>query len=123
MERIKGTHYLTKAGFETTGARDLILRRRLQVLVHSCLYYYFDHSLVSDRQWQSWANELVSLQMKYPSISKRVDYHEAFEGFDGTTGFDLPITNPEIIRKAQQLLKGGKHEQRKNSKRVRARST
>lgn len=123
MERIKGTHYLTKAGFETTGARDLILRRRLQVLVHSCLYYYFNHSLVSDRQWQSWADELVSLQEKYPLTSERVDYHQAFKNFDGTTGFDLPITNPEIIRKAQQLLKGGKHEQRKNSKRIRIRLT
>ena len=123
MERIKGTYYLTKAGFETTGARDLILRRRLQILVHSCLYYHFDHSLVSDRQWQSWADELVSLQEKYPLISERVDYHRAFKNFDGTTGFDLPITNPEIIRKAQQLLKGGEHERRKNFKRVRIRLT
>ena len=36
---IRGTHYLTEAGVETTEVRAKILQRRLQVLVHSALYY------------------------------------------------------------------------------------
>lgn len=104
MDRIKGTYHLSVAGFEVEDIRALILRRRLQVLVHSCIYYHFNDSLISDTKWQRWANELVQLQKKYPAIAKRVDYNDAFKNFDATTGFDLPITNPEIIRKAQWLL-------------------
>lgn len=110
VPRIRGTYHLSMAGFEVDETRALIQRRRLQVLVHSCIYYRLDGSLVSDRQWQAWADELVKLQKQYPKIAERVDYHGAFKNFDASTGFDLPITNPEIMRKAQQLLeysKGG----------------
>ena len=104
MKRIKGTYYLSKAGFEVDERRALILRRRTQILVHSCIYYHYNTNLVTDATWQKWADELVVLQKKYPSIAERVDYHESFKDFDGTTGFDLPITNPEVIRKARQLI-------------------
>ena len=104
MKRIKGTYYISRAGFEVDEVRALILRRRIQILVHSCIYYHYNSSLITDATWQKWADELVALQKKYPSIAKRVDYHRAFKNFDATTGFDLPITNPEIIRKARQLL-------------------
>ena len=104
---------MSKAGVETTELRALIQRRRLQVLVHSCLYYKLATSLVSDSQWQQWANELVELQKQYPSICKRVDYHEAFEGFDGTTGFHLPFGNMEILNKAYQLIEYDKDKERK----------
>lgn len=103
-DRIRGTYYLTKAGAETTPIRDLIQRRRHQLLIHSCIYYHMNQSLISDAQWDSWARELVELQRKYPKIADRVDYHEAFKGFDGSTGFDLPITNPEIINKAKWII-------------------
>lgn len=105
IKRIRGTYYLSKAGYEVTEVRALILRRRLQILVHSCIYYHYNGSIVSDYQWQEWANELVALQKEYPLIASRVDYHKAFENFDGTTGFDLPLRRPEIIRKAKWLLK------------------
>lgn len=103
MDRIKGTYYLTKAGIEVDEVRALILRRRLQILVHSCLYYHLNNSVISDKKWQEWADELVVLQKKYPSVAKRVDYNKAFKDFDGTTGFDLPFTNSEIVRKAKQI--------------------
>lgn len=101
---IKGTYYLTQAGVETTGVRAKILQRRLQILVHSAIYYGMGESLVSDHTWNMWAQELVKLQRENPTIAKRVDYHEAFENFDGSTGFDLPYRHPEIMAKAQYLL-------------------
>lgn len=82
---------------------DLILRRRLQMLVHSYLYYNRDTNLVSDRQFDIWARELVQLQRYYPDIAAEVQYAEAFEGFDGSTGFDLP-RNEQVIRIANRLL-------------------
>ena len=57
---------------------ELIQRRRLQILVHSCLYYEMDTNLIDDKQWDTWARELVDLQKQYPDISKEVDWYEAF---------------------------------------------
>lgn len=102
---IRGTHYLTEAGVEADEIRTLILRRRLQVLVHSCIYYVFNENIIPDFTWSAWARELAELQEKYPSIAARVDYAKEFQGFDGSTGFHLPTRNLEIMAKAQYLLK------------------
>lgn len=102
---IRGTHYLSQVNIETDEIRTLILRRRLQILVHSCIYYVFNENIVSDSTWSGWARELTDLQERYPSIASRVDYAVEFRGFDGSTGFDLPTRNPEIMAKAQYLLK------------------
>lgn len=101
---ITGSHFLSKEGFEAEPIRELIQRRRLQIIVHSCLYYKLNTSLVSDQKWQEWANELVVLQSEYPQISKNLDYHQNFKDFDGTTGFHLPFGG-EVLAKAYQLLK------------------
>ena len=102
--RIRGTYHLTQAGVEVDEVRSLILRRRLQLLVHSCIYYDMNENLISDSTWSGWAKELVQLQEQYPDIARRVDYHEGFIGFDGSTGFDLPYRQPEIMNKAQWLV-------------------
>lgn len=102
--KIRGTYHLTEAGVEAGEVRSLILRRRLQLLVHSYIYYDLNQNLVSDDTWSSWARELVELQEKYPNIARRVDYHEGFIGFDGSTGFDLPYRQPEIMNKANWLV-------------------
>lgn len=100
---IKGTGPFSELGYEWTEIRSLILRRRLQMLVHSNLYYHQDHPLITDKQFDSWAKELVQLQSKYPEIASRVDYHKDFEDYDGSTGMDLPYTLPEIVAIANNL--------------------
>lgn len=104
VPKIRGTYYLTQVGARTSEVRSLILRRRLQVLVHSCIYYELNDNIVSDRTWNLWASELVKLQKQYPQIASRVDYHQDFKDFDGSTGFGLPLKNPEIMNKAKYLL-------------------
>lgn len=81
---------------------DKILRRRLQMLVHSYLYYSLDTNIISDRQFDIWAKDLVELQHNYPDISKQVEYYTFFKNWDGTTGFDLPKTD-DISRIAYRL--------------------
>lgn len=105
VPRIRGTYNLSLAGVVADDIRTLILRRRLQVLVHSCVYYVFNENIVSDHTWSQWAKELADLQEKYSEIAKRVDYAEEFKGFDGSTGFHLPTRNPEIMNKAEYLLR------------------
>ena len=50
--------------------REVILQRRKQMAVHSCLYYMMDESIVSDDQWQRWADELERLQNAHPELMK-----------------------------------------------------
>lgn len=67
---------------------EKIKQRRSQMLIHSYLYYHMDTSIVSDHQWQDWANELAYLQ----SVNTRPIgfYDKEFIGWDGSSGYHLP---------------------------------
>lgn len=71
--------------------QEKIRQRRAQMLVHSYLYYEMDQTLITDHQWQEFANELVKLQAECPEAIGF--YDKEFEGWDGTTGFHLPRDN------------------------------
>lgn len=83
---------------------DLIQRRRLQLLIHSCIYYHLNQNIISDKQWDAWAKELVDLQKQYPEESKRVIWYEAFKDWDASTGAFLPITDEWVIQKSKYLI-------------------
>lgn len=68
--------------------RELIIRRRRQMMVHSYLYYWMDMPIISDELWQTWANELRDLQAAHP---EPVDFYDhEFADWDGSTGMHLP---------------------------------
>ena len=46
----------------------LIKRRRLQLIVHSCIYYRLNDNLISDATYDKWARELAKLHQKYGVI-------------------------------------------------------
>ena len=85
-----------------------ILRKRQQILVHSCLYYRFDTNLIEDYQYDRIGKSLANLQIKYPELTKEVEYkYEAFKAFgqDGCySGYNLPTSDPDVVRKAQRLI-------------------
>lgn len=87
-----------------------IKQRRWQMLIHSCIYYELNSSIITDFQFDTWARELVSLQNNYPEVSQMVPWYEYFKSWDGTTGFDLPTRHPDVLTRAQRLLQytGGK---------------
>jgi hypothetical protein len=82
-----------------------IRQRRMQVLVHSYLYYQLDTSIISDHTFDRWCNELVQLTEQYPEEASQVIYHKEFEGFDGSTGCDLPFSYPHIQSIGNKILK------------------
>lgn len=84
---------------------EKIQRRRLQILVHSYLYYDRDTNIVSDNQWAEWGRELVQLTSDYPKIAEQVPYHRDFVGFDASTGYSLPYREPNIVATACRLAK------------------
>lgn len=82
---------------------EKIQQRRLQLLIHSCLYYDMDTNLISDRQWDIWARELVQLQKDYPDISAKVIWYDAFADWDASTGAFLPLKDEWVVNKARQV--------------------
>lgn len=83
---------------------QLIQRRRIQLLIHSYLYYELDTNLIPDSTWNEWAVELVKLQNDYPEIADKVIYSEQFSGWDGASGAFFIYDGPTIDR-ARSLLK------------------
>ena len=86
-------------------AAEKIKRRRLQVLVHSCLYYEMNETLIEDDQYDHWCKELVQLMKDNPdAYSDRFDHW--FRTFSGETGYHLPLRDEWVYNKALQLLAG-----------------
>ena len=83
---------------------EKIKQRRLQMLVHSYIYYELDKNIIDDSTWDKWAMELVDLQLKYPKESKNVEYYEQFKNWDGSTGADLKFDN-KTKQRVERLLK------------------
>lgn len=81
--------------------RELINRRRRQVLVHSVIYYKLNANLIDDAKW---ALELEELQNRYPKIAAECFLAKAFENFDHSTGMSLPLDDPWAVHTAQYLL-------------------
>lgn len=84
---------------------ELINRRRRQILVHSVIYYEFNDNIISDSTWSKWAVELDDLQKRYPDIAKDCFMADAFENFDPSSGFNLPLNDSWAVRTAKRLLK------------------
>lgn len=87
-----------------TDIQEHIQRRRLQLLVHSCIYYELNRNIIDDKTWDSWARELVQLQKNYPEESKTTIWYEAFKDWDASTGAFLPIKDEWVVMKSKQLL-------------------
>ena len=85
--------------------KEKIRQRRSQMLVHSCLYYEMDESIVSDDKWQQWANELALLQDKNPDDCNIDFYDKEFKDWTGASGAFLPLNDPKVRSKAAYILK------------------
>ena len=73
------------------------------MLVHSCIYYTLNDSIVDDHTFDRWAIQLRKLQDRHGT---EIGYYdEEFEGWTGDTGFHLPIRDPLVVAKAQRILK------------------
>ena len=71
-------------------ARELIKRRRFQIALHSTIYYVYDTNIIEDSEYDRFSRELTALQKKFPEISREVELYEAFEDWDGSTGYHIP---------------------------------
>lgn len=84
---------------------EKIRQRRSQMLIHSCLYYELDESIVDDHTWQRWADELAQLQKENPDKCKIGFFDREFSDWDGSSGYHLPLRNEWVVAKSKQILK------------------
>lgn len=87
-----------------TDIAELINRRRRQILVHSIIYYEFNENLIPDSKWAEWALELENLQRDYPEIAAQCVYAKAFENFEHSSGYNLPLDDSWGVLTARKLL-------------------
>lgn len=82
--------------------KERIKALRLQMLVHSYIYYVLDEQLISDHEWQRRADELAALQQRHPI---RIGCYDAvFKDWDGSTGYHLP-KDQWVVSKAHYILR------------------
>lgn len=110
---LKGWDFLVDTSLMTREEiKDLINRRRRQILVHSIIYYRLNENLIDDATWSGWGLELEKLQERYPDISAECVYADAFKDFDHSTGMSLPLDDPWGRRTAQYLVQISHKKQR-----------
>lgn len=88
---------------------ELMNRRQRQILVHSFLYYQLNTNLISDHTFDSWSKELASLMMAHKELAEQTVYYDGFKEFDGSSGYDLPYSLPEIQSVGYRLLNYNKN--------------
>ena len=84
--------------------KELIKRRRAQMLVHSAIYYDLDDNVISDDKWQQWADELEKLQRENPNDCNIDFFDYEFKDWNGSTGAHLPHRHPWVRAKAEYIL-------------------
>ena len=87
-----------------TKIQSKIRQRRSQMLVHSRIYYILDENIVSDDKWQQWANELRDIQEQYPQCINIGFYDREFATWNGDSGAFLPLNDPYVVNKTQQVI-------------------
>ena len=85
--------------------KSKIKRRRGQMLVHSCIYYELNDNIISDHQWQEWADELQQLQDENPDCCNIDFFDYEFRDWTGATGNHLPHRHPWVYNKSQYILR------------------
>lgn len=73
------------------------------IILHSYIYYECDNNIISDKQYDEKAKELVKYKNEYPKLWKQSMYYKQFgDEYNGATGFtlyhDLDEHQKEIIR-------------------------
>ena len=85
------TSELFVIGGVSVSPAEVIKRFRMNMLIHSYLYYWLDDPIWSDDKWQQVADDLTELQFRYPDPIGF--YDKEFEGWNGSTGMHLPKDN------------------------------
>lgn len=60
-----------------------------KIIICSIIYYEMNESIISDKQFDEEARQLVNLQKQNKKDLNKSEYYYCMKDFDGSTGFDL----------------------------------
>lgn len=91
---------------------DYISWLQRYIIVHSYIYYECDDNVISDKQYDAKAKELVKYKNDYPELWKASEYYKQFgDDYNGATGFtlfhDLNDRQQKIIRSIAYVIRKG----------------
>ena len=60
------------------------------IILHSYIYYELNDNIISDKDYDARAKELVKYKNEYPDLWKSSEYYKQFgDDYSGATGFTL----------------------------------
>lgn len=74
-----------------------------QILVHSYIYYEKNSNIWDDHFYDAHCKELYNLLTTYPTEARLAQWAPAFDNYDHSTGFNLPIYDDWVVGKAEYL--------------------
>ena len=73
------------------------------IIVHSYIYYELNCNVISDKQYDTKAKELVKYKNDYPDLWKTSMYYKQFgDEYNGATGFTLYY---DLTEHQKQIIK------------------
>ena len=103
MAQVEFEYDVTKNNAELT-QRYLINYWRWYIVIHSCIYYELNDSVITDAEWDEAAKKLVKITKRTPQIAEECVFAKEFKDFDGSTGYHLPLKNERVLAKARLLI-------------------
>lgn len=93
----------------TLSTQEYINFLQRYIIVHSYIYYELNRNIISDREYDAKAKELVRYKNDYPVIWKTSEYYKQYgDEYNGATGFtlfyDLDDRQKEIIRSVVRCI-------------------
>lgn len=81
------------------------------IIIHSIIYYELDENVISDKEFDNAARQLVKMQKQMGHRKlKDTMYYYCMHDFDGSSGFDLygrliPFDKKYLMQIAQNVLR------------------
>lgn len=90
--------------YETMTPLEQINYLQRYIILHSYIYYERNTNVVSDREYDLKAKELVRLRIRNPLAWRQSDYYKQFgDDYTGVTGFTLYY---DLTPKQQKVIQG-----------------
>lgn len=77
-------------GFSKLTTQEYIDFLQRFIILHSYIYYELNDNVISDKDYDAKAKELVKYKNEYPDLWKSSEYYKQFgDDYSGATGFTL----------------------------------
>ena len=80
-----------------------------QIWCWAIIYYRLCDSIVTDKRYDATSKQLKNLIDQYPDEFKASRHYNVFKDFEWVSGYDLPLYDPSMTKKAEFVLMVSKY--------------